>query len=156
MKGRPPILEHPNVNAGPDRTAIDGEPPCPASIKGPALKIWKEMIALLSGAGTLTKLDGPILKRYCVIAARLDKAERAITREGAIRRGKGRRGIAYQNPQLFVANKCIDQLESLGKLLGIDRASRKKMGIETKRAKSGLSVRDRSKSALPPQKGTGT
>lgn len=149
-------LPHPNI----DDAAIGGTPDCPFPAKGDARKKWDELVPLLSAAGSITKLDGDALKRYCLVWARLEKSERALAREGAVKKGKGKPGKSggrgdYMNVHLFVANKCIDQLESIGKLLGIDRLSRSRMGVEPpKSGRGGVLMRDRNDGPPPPNEAT--
>lgn len=130
-------------------SAIAGAPDCPASLKGVAKETWGAMTTLLANAGTLTKLDGHALERYCTVYARWKKAEASVARAGAVK--KGRRG-EYQNCQLFVANKCIEQMETLEKRLGIDLLTRKKLGLDMKPAgRKGVAVRDRNVGPPPPK-----
>ncbi len=124
MKGRPSkTLSHPNIAAS---SAIAGEPKCPRELDAVAKKKWKEIVALLKDAGTVTRLDGDLLAMYCEAHSRRVSALKGLREEGAILQGdKG----SYQNPILHVANKAMDQLMKLSRLLGLDKLTARQLGI---------------------------
>lgn len=154
MRGRPPILEHPNINAGSEPSPVDGAPSCPSSLIGEAKEKWDELLPLLLLAGTVDKLLADHLESYCVVYARLKEADRKVDEQGAVLYKKNKKGSAGPgccNPQLWVANKCMEQLQDFGKLLGIDKASRARMGATPERSgRPVVAVRDRKQSSLPP------
>lgn len=131
---------------------IDGIPACPVSLKGDAKAAWEELAPLLASAGTITLLDRHALQRYCVVYARLERANKKIG-ASEVKKG-GQRGGEFQTPWLFVANKCIEQLERLDDRLGLGRLARKRMGAEPAQGgKQTIPVRDRMKGPPPPVAG---
>ena len=153
MIGRPSTLPHPNSDAE-IPSVVAGVPECPSSLKGPARARWEHLAPLLAEAGVITKLDRDALQRYCVIYARLEKANGKLRRESEIKTGK-RGGQPFMNPWLFVANKCIEQLDTLDKRLGLDRLARNRMGVSEAGAGRRIRARDRSKGKPPPVEDAG-
>lgn len=154
MKGRPSLLPHPNIDGAGVPSAIDGVPPCPPDVKGPARKVWDELVPMLHAMGLVTLLDGFRVKRYCILRAAWERANKKVGVH-EVRKG-GQRGGEYQTPWLFVRNKIEDQLGELEKSLGIDAKARRQMGVKPMKAgPKGPPIRDRSEGPPPPEEITG-
>jgi len=112
-----------------------------------AKKKWAEVVALLTDAGTISRLDADMLAMYCEAFERR-QAALAELGQNYILTGDGGH---YQNPILHVANKALDQMVKLSKLLGLDKSTAAKIGGFTKTAeKRGIAARDRTKGPPPP------
>lgn len=116
---------------------------------------WKEAVRLLRDRGTLAKADKNIIAAYVTSYSRWRAAEDELAKlplRGVLLRGPN--GV-YQNPLLHVATKALETFTKLGGLLGLDPATRHKMGIMMiagGNEASGVSTRDRSKGPPPPGK----
>ncbi len=147
MPKLPKTLPHPNINS----PTIAGAPKCPKELSKEAKKKWKEMIALLQDNGTLTRLDGDLLACYCEAHARRQRALMDVAKNGDV---LGQGTSSFQNPALAIANKAMDQIMRLSKLLGIDKLTLTKLG-KGKAGPRSIPARDRSKGPPPPSKKTG-
>lgn len=151
MRGRPAkkVLPHPNIDAS---SAIAGSPDCPRTLGKEAKKKWKQVVALMTDAGTLTRLDVDLLAMYCEAHARRIDALDQLGSNYILEGDKG----TYQNPLLHVANKALDQMIKLSRHLGLDKLTAQKLGVDGRPAKvAGVQSRDRSKGPPPPNKNLG-
>lgn len=151
-RGRPSkaskLLQHPNAGAA---SAVAGIPSCPKGLGVLAKKKWRQITKLMHAAGTITLLDGDMLAQYCEAYERRETALQQLGTEYTIDGPKGR----YMNPVLHVANKALDQMVRLSKLLGIDKLTARSLGVSTKQAgHQGVDVRDRSQGLPPPEEQT--
>lgn len=44
-----------------------GRPTCPNALKDDARKLWRKLVPMLDAMGVLTRIDGTVLERYCVL-----------------------------------------------------------------------------------------
>lgn len=139
-RGRPPkLLAHPNIAAS---SPVAGAPSCPKDLSAEAKRKWKSTVKLMTDAGLISRLDVDLLAMYCEAWARRQDAMRQLGGVYVLDGDKGK----YQNPILHVANKAMDQMIRVSKLLGLDSLTRKKLGVSTKPATvQSAPVRDRFK-----------
>lgn len=74
--------------------------------RGIAAKVWAHLVPLLDSQGILAEADAGAMADHCVLQARLDQAERDITRNGIWLPGE--RG-AQKNPSTTFANQCREK-----------------------------------------------
>ena len=82
---------------------------------------WRVVVPALDEAGILAAVDGMILADLCVIRARLDEAERTLSREGTTT-ADGRR-----HPAAVVANQLRGRFDRLTVQLGLSPTARLRM-----------------------------
>ena len=97
------------------------------------------MVKLMADAGTLTRLDVDLLAMYC------DAHERYIIAKDRLGDNYILSGekADYHNPLLNVMNKATAQMMSLSRLMGIDKVTAKKLGVDGKPPVAAIPVRDR-------------
>ena len=87
---------------------------------------WRRVVPVLAGAGILTRIDQAVLADYCVAVARLDQAERTISREGMT--VLGQRGT-QKHPALTAANQYRTAIKFYIGELGLSPSSRGRIDI---------------------------
>lgn len=127
-------------------------PTCPTDLDAGAKKKWRELVKLLGETGMLRRVDRDVLAMYCTAFSRWREAEKFVAKLGHLI--KGPNGGFYVNPSLAVANRAMEQMRKFGKLLGLDPASRKAIGIRPPTKTGGVQARDRSKGPPPPKPDT--
>lgn len=154
MRGRP---SGPKLFTG-DPATIGSKAPteeplpiCPSDLDDEAKKKWRELIKLLADTGMLRKVDRDVLAMYCTAYSRWREAEKFVAKLGHLI--KGQNGW-YLNPSLSVANRAMEQMRKFGKVLGLDPASRKSLGLKAAAKTAGVQSRDRSKGPPAPKEGT--
>lgn len=144
MRGRPskkPVIQ--------STDAVAGAPVMPRQLGKIAKKKWKAVVQLMTDASTITRLDVDLLAFYCEAYERQQIALKELGTNYILDGDKGK----YQNPVLHVANKALDQMLKLSKLLGLDKMTAKELGVSGKPVeKKGIAVRDRTKGPPPPTK----
>jgi P27 family predicted phage terminase small subunit len=151
MRGRPPGGDKSRFFAGrecfQEPAACVGVPQCPKDLDEVAKKKWKEVVKLLTLMEIITKADKDLLELYCIAYSRRQAAQAMLTKFGEILKSK--QGGLYRSPYLDVVNHASKEMQKLGKSLGLDPLSRKKMGIVNFKPMR-VACRDRNKDSFPP------
>jgi len=137
------------ATAGAAAPPVEPLPTCPSDLDAAAKKKWRELVKLLAETGMLRKVDRDVLALYCTAFSRWREAEKFVAKLGHLI--KGPNGGSYINPSLAVANRAMEQMRRFGKLLGLDPASRKALGMKAATKVTGVQARDRSKGPPPPR-----
>jgi len=137
------------ATAGTNVPAVEPLPTCPSDLDAATKKKWRELVKLLAETGMLRKVDRDVLALYCTAYSRWREAEKFVAKLGHLI--KGSNGGFYLNPSLAVANRAMEQMRKFGKLLGLDPASRKALGMKATPKVNGVQARDRSKGPPPPK-----
>lgn len=105
-------------------------PSCPRFLCTEGRKMWRYLAPQLERTGQLTRIDLGVFAAYCRVYGRWVRAEQAINVEGVL--SVTVTGSVITNPNLWVANKCLSQLNTLGSALGLDPASRSRIIVDIK------------------------
>lgn len=125
---------------------IPKRPPCPSVLQKEDRKMWRYLAPQLERTGQLTRIDLGKFASYCRAYGRWIRAERMINEKGVLYKTgekitrttnkvgdvveKRSGGSITTSPYLWIANKCISQMDSLGSALGLDPASRSRLIID--------------------------
>jgi P27 family predicted phage terminase small subunit len=93
-----------------------------------ARDFWRRTVAVLDAQGVVSELDFAVLQRAAVLWARLDEAERKVSRVGLTARTE--RGIT-RNPAAVIANQTQEKLLPLLLQLGMSPRSREDLHVRT-------------------------
>lgn len=126
-------------------------PPCPRFLSKEARKMWRYLAPQLERTGQLTRVDLAVFASFCQVYGRWVEAERTLLKSGYYYKAGGKTttrvnkegetitetsgGIVQTHPALWVANKCIEQINKLGSQLGLDPASRSRIRIDIEEEK---------------------
>ncbi len=125
-----------------DEPAVASEiPECPEHLDELAREEWDRLSVELNDVGLLTKIDRHMLATFCVTWSRWVRAERDVQKYGELLINK-EKGTVYTNPQVYVANRAIKQLQSLGAEFGMSPSSRTRVAA-TSKPKRGIATRKR-------------
>jgi P27 family predicted phage terminase small subunit len=143
-QGRKPKPTHLKLLHGePNKDRINENEPKPAPVmpKMPtwldteARKEWKRIGPDLLAKGVITEWDMVAFANYCSVYGRLVRAEKEMKKLIKLVGPKAYiiqtpTGTKQTNPYIWVINKCIEQLRSLGSEFGLTPSSRTKIKVE--------------------------
>lgn len=109
-----------------DVPAPERVPDPPAHLDAEAKREWRRVAPILLKAGLYSHLDRAALAAYCTTYSRWAEAEKHVSKEGAVLRGKTS-GAPYQNPWLAVANKALEQIRAFEAEFGMSPSSRSRV-----------------------------
>lgn len=95
---------------------------------------WRRVVPLLDGTGMLATVDRAVLVELCLVVARVDECERALSAEGLT--WLGERGMQRHGATIIV-RQYRDQLKWLVGELGLSPASRQRLSGTPAGASSG-------------------
>ena len=137
MKGRKPKPAEVKLKAGNpgkrplETTVIGGRkiPKMPAGLPKPAQTLWRNTIEIMSEAGVLDQVDGPIVESFVMTMHRMREARKVIEREGMFI--EGQRGPT-KHPAVAVERDCQIEVRQLADHLGIGPSGRARLGMTSK------------------------
>ena len=100
-------------------------PVTPRDLTGGQRKTWRLLVSLLRGRGTLTAGDGPLIRSYCEIEERRQKAQAALGAEGLVVSATvlDRNGAPFTktrpNDHLAIVEQCEKLLHTMRRDLGL-------------------------------------
>ena len=147
-QGRKPKPTHLKLLHGePNKDRINKDEPKapPLMSKSPtwldyeAKKEWKRLAPQLLNSGVLTEWDMANFASYCATYSKMVKAEKELK---ALIKIQGNKGLLFPiknpdgtvralqtNPFIWIINKCIEQLRSLGSEFGLTPSSRTRIKV---------------------------
>jgi P27 family predicted phage terminase small subunit len=90
---------------------------------------WRAVVPVLDAMGLLATVDLAVLRDWCILVARLDQAERDISRRGLILEETGRR-----NPATMAAQGMRQRMGRIEAQLGLTPLARDQMRGDTRAA----------------------
>lgn len=109
------------------------KPACPKHLSKKAKAVWRKVAPLLEDAGIIAKLDGIALEMLCEAYAKWQTANESLDREGLVQVGPN--GGFFQNPNLAIANRAMDQVKSFLAEFGMTPSERSRLKIDKKSKK---------------------
>src|SRR5688572_2948895 len=130
FKGRPPKAASilPFSDAEAVHSDLNGAPVCPKELDEAGKRKWREIVKLLAAMGTLNKACRDTMELYCATFAEYQEAQATVKKFGSVLKSK--EGGLYRSPYLDVRNHARKELKSLSRMLGLDPASQRKMGVK--------------------------
>lgn len=101
-------------------------PECPEWIPGEGQEAWKKLAPWLAKNKILTGTDLHNLEAFCAAYGRWREAEEIYAKDGPV--VIGATGGPVKNPAATVINESLKQITSFGAALGLDPASRVRLG----------------------------
>lgn len=101
-------------------------PECPEWIPGEGKEAWKKLAPWLTKNKILTGTDLHNLEAFCAAYGRWRYAEKIYAEGGPV--VEGATGGPVKNPAATVINESLKQISSFGAALGLDPASRVRLG----------------------------
>jgi P27 family predicted phage terminase small subunit len=137
--GRPPKPTQVKIAAGnpgrrklndrePDARIITRLPPPPAELPERAKRIWREYGRELIGAGLLTVLGLPCLRRWCIAYDEYETARQLVEKTGVVLLAKNGGG-AYLNPAYNAKSMAAKEMHQCEIEFGMTPASATKVKV---------------------------
>lgn len=133
-KAKPTQLKLVQGNAGkrainkdePQGEVLQHIPECPDWVPGEGQEAWRKLAPWLTKNRILTATDLHNLEAFCAAYGRWREAELHYAKEGPV--VLGATGGPVKNPAATVINESLKQMTSFGASLGLDPASRVRLG----------------------------
>lgn len=100
--------------------------PVPADLEPAAAVVWEELTGELASLGMLTRLDGHLLKRYCITLANLERYDAKLRQFGEIIKAP-KNDYPIQSPYVSMAAKAQTALLRMQQELGLTPAARSRV-----------------------------
>ena len=107
-------------------------PTCPRWLNKTAKAAWRQLVPLLETQGTLARIDGNALARYCVLWARWVQAEQVIESKGStypLLDEAGNVRCIQQRPEIAIANRLAAVLGKLESEFGMTPSARTRISV---------------------------
>ena len=125
------------------RALNDAAPQMPVGVPDPpewldqeARREWARIVPILQASGVLTLADRAVLTGYCVAWSEFHRAIILLQEHG--RTMRTRTGYEAQRPEVAMAQKWLQRLESLAARLGLSPSDRSSIRVSTKDEPKGV------------------